>query len=232
MLKGLLFDLDGVITDTAGYHYQAWKQIAEEIGIVITPQFNEQLKGISREESLNRILYFGKRDTKFSEKEKALLRDKKNMMYLELIDKITPEDILPKIDLLLEEATQNNIKLAVASASNNGPLILKKLGLEDTFDIVVDPDKVENGKPFPDIFIKATEMLSLKNHEVVGIEDSSAGVQSINAADIFSIGIGSKDSLKDADFIVNKTSDLSLEIILEQFNLYQNDQYINKQSNF
>ena len=155
-IKGLVFDLDGVITDTAERHYLAWKRIAHRLGIAIDREWNERLKGISRTESLELILAENPTLLLDSE-EKAQLLKEKNAHYLELIAEITAADILPGIPELLEEAKNAGYRMAIASASKNAPLILERLGLSAMFDAVVDPESLKQNKPHPEIFEKAAQ---------------------------------------------------------------------------
>lgn len=217
MLKGLLFDLDGVITDTAQYHFIAWKELASKIGIHITWEFNESLKGISRMESLERILQFGGVEDKYSLEEKEKLSNLKNNFYVHLIDQITPTDFLAGIETLLYELKNKQYKLALASASKNAPKILQQLQILDVFDAIVDPSTLKNGKPHPEIFLKATDALNLKVDEVVGIEDAYSGIVALNEAGIFSIGVGTNEQLKIANLTVPTTDALTLNLIKTHF---------------
>lgn len=212
-IKGVIFDLDGVITDTEEYHYLAWKEIAEEVGISIDRAFNENLKGISRTESLELILKFGNCENKFSNEEKEALATKKNKNYLELIKKTTSEDILPGIKDFLIELKENKLKIAMASASKNAFLVSKYLDIYDLFDHIVDANTVINSKPHPEIFLKAAEYINIDPLYCVGIEDSVAGVASINSANMYSIGIGNKNVLKEADLVLESTSLLNFKVI-------------------
>ncbi|WP_407370356.1 beta-phosphoglucomutase [Carnobacterium sp.] len=216
MIKGFIFDLDGVLTDTAEYHYQAWKRMADKLGIPLDSEMNEQLKGISRMDSLERILAFGNQTEKYSVEEKEQLANEKNEDYKKLILSVTPNDLLPGIADLLADLKKENIRLALASASKNGPVIMEKLGIADLFDTVVDPASLANGKPDPEIFIKGAEQLHLKPEECVGVEDAQAGIESINAAGIFSVGVGTKEMMKNADYAVSDTSELKLSDILKK----------------
>ncbi|MBF6625462.1 beta-phosphoglucomutase [Aerococcaceae bacterium zg-BR9] len=216
-LKGIIFDLDGVITDSAEYHYVAWKNLANNLGIDIDRKFNEKLKGISREDSLERILEYGKVLNDYSDDEKSRLAEQKNEEYLKLIKQMTADDLLPGIHNLLTDAKAKGIKLALASASKNGPFILERLGIEKLFDTIVDPSILSAGKPDPEIFIRAVQQLDLSPEECIGIEDAEAGVKAINAANIFSIGVGSSDVLHEANYCLTNTSKLKLDNILEQF---------------
>lgn len=216
MIKGLIFDLDGVITDTAEYHYLAWKSLAEKIGIEIDREFNEQLKGISRMESLDLILKHGNKEQSYTEAEKEELATQKNEEYKESIKEITPDDLLPGIEKLLKEAKEKNLGLVLASASKNGPAIMENLQITDLFDGIVDPASLKAGKPDPEIFIRGAEMLGLETEECVGLEDAEAGIESINGANMFSVGVGSKEAMKQADYAVEDTSKLDLNTILEK----------------
>lgn len=216
MIKGFIFDLDGVLTDTAEYHYQAWKRMANKLGIPLDREMNEQLKGISRMDSLERILALGNQTEKYSVEEKEQLANEKNEDYKKLILSVTPNDLLPGIADLLADLKKENIRLALASASKNGPVIMEKLGIADLFDTVVDPASLANGKPDPEIFIKGAEQLQLKPEECVGVEDAQAGIESINAAGIFSVGVGTKEMMKNADYAVSDTSELKLSDILKK----------------
>lgn len=228
MLKGVLFDLDGVITDTAEYHFLAWQKLASKFDIHISHEFNEQLKGISRIESLNRILKYGCIESKFTVEEKKKLTDEKNHYYNALIEQLTPDDFLPGIKDLLTKLKEKNYLLSLASASRNAPEILRKLNILDVFDTIVDPSELENGKPNPEIFIKATQSLALKVHEVVGIEDSSSGIDALNRASIFSIGVGLDEQLSHADLVVPDTSYLTLKFIEKHFNLNESRRKYNE----
>lgn len=165
MFKGVLFDLDGVITDTAEYHYLAWKKLADNLGISIDREFNEKLKGVSREDSLRLILAHGNRENDFTEVEFNHLAKMKNDNYVEMIQAVSPKDVYPGILELLKALKKANIKIALASASKNGPFLLKQMALTEYFDGIADPAAVKAGKPAPDIFILAAQVvgLSLKN---------------------------------------------------------------------
>lgn len=215
MIKGLVFDLDGVITDTAEYHYLAWKSLAEKIGIEIDREFNEQLKGISRMESLELILKHGNKESDFSEAEKEELATQKNEEYKDYIKEITPADLLPGIDTLLKEAKEKGLGMTLASASKNGPAIMKSLEIMDLFDGIVDPATLKAGKPDPEIFVRGAEMLGLKPNECIGFEDAEAGIAGINSAGMFSVGVGSAEAMKEADYAVTSTEELHLENILK-----------------
>lgn len=188
VLKAVIFDLDGVITDTAEYHYQAWKHLSNKLGIPFDRKFNECLKGIGRIKSLELILERG--NIKLSESKKTELAVWKNQHYRELIARVTSENILPSISNFLRELKDSGIKTAIASVSKNAITVLKGLGIKDQFDFIVDAADIVKGKPDPEIFFRAAEGLKVLPRDCAGIEDSSAGVESIKQAGMYSIGVG------------------------------------------
>lgn len=213
-IKGIILDLDGVVTDTAEYHFRAWQRLGERIGIPFDRAFNERLKGISRMESLERILEYGGKATAYSPAEKEKLADEKNEDYKELIQQITPADILPGIEKFLADCQKKGLRLAMASASKNGPAILERLELTGVFEAIVDPAKLTRGKPDPEIFLKGAELLGLEPEECIGVEDAEAGIEAINAAGMFSVGVGTAEAMREADLFVEKTEDLILDEVL------------------
>lgn len=216
-LQAVIFDLDGVITDTAEYHFLAWQSLAEELGIHIDRKFNEQLKGVGRMESLDKILTYGGQQSAFTEEEKLVLTNKKNNHYRELINNITPNDILPGIEKLIKELIERNIKRSVASASRNALTILERLNLVDQFDYIVDAATIKNGKPDPEIFLTAADFLGVSYENCVGIEDALAGVEAIKAADMFAVGVGEQNVLAQADVVVACTEKLTIDMIMAHF---------------
>lgn len=214
MKKGFVFDLDGVITDTAKYHYIAWKELAAEIGIEIDLKFNEQLKGISRMDSLERILTLGNKNDAYTEVEKEALATKKNTHYVQLLQSLTPDDLLPGVKTFLDEAKAKNIPCAIASASKNAPFILDKLGVMQDFDTIADPATLKKGKPDPEIFIQAALALGIEPAEAVGFEDAQAGIDGIKAAGMYAVGVYSGEELHGADVIVEKLTDLNIDELL------------------
>lgn len=215
--KAFIYDLDGVITDTAEYHFLAWQKLAENLGISIDRQFNEQLKGISRMDSLERILNLDPSLNELSDEEKLRLAAQKNAHYLELIESINPNDILSGIEKLLKRNKEENIKIALGSASKNARTIIDKLGLGDYFDYIVDASKVEKGKPDPETFLVAADALGISYSGCIGLEDSAAGVEAINKAGMFSVGIGDEEHLSHADYLVASTSELIFEEIINEY---------------
>lgn len=215
--KAFIYDLDGVITDTAELHYLAWKKIGEELGISIDRQFNEELKGISRMDSLERILKLNPSLVDMSEEEKVRCAAKKNEYYLELVESINSTNILPGIENLLKKNKEHNIKIALGSASENAQNILNKLGLANYFDFVVDASKVKKGKPDPETFTTAADFLGVSYAACIGVEDSAAGVEAINKATMFSVGVGPVEHLAHANYLVNNTSELVFDNIIKEY---------------
>ncbi|MBP1043198.1 beta-phosphoglucomutase [Vagococcus sp. BWB3-3] len=214
MKKGFIFDLDGVITDTAKYHYLAWKELARELGIEIDEAFNESLKGIDRLSSLERILRFGGQELAYTEMEKAALAAKKNAQYVELLTDLSPADLLPGIADFLAEAKKQQVPCAIASASKNAPMILEKLGVAANFKAIVDPATLKKGKPDPEIFLKAAEAIGLAPAEAVGFEDAQAGVEALNAAGIMSVGIVRDGNLTATTLNVTDLREISVTELL------------------
>jgi beta-phosphoglucomutase len=216
-LQAFIFDLDGVITDTAEYHYLAWKALGEELGIPFTREFNEELKGVSRMDSLEKILALGNRQEDFTAEEKEALATKKNEHYVRLIAGITPADILPGIKELLAEIKVGGYKLGLASVSKNAFTVMGSLGLREEFDVIVDAATIQKGKPDPEIFLTAANLLDVEPHACIGIEDAAAGVESIKGAGMFAVGVGSQQSLAKADLIYSSTNELTLSKILSAY---------------
>ena len=218
MLKGLLFDLDGVLTNSAKFHLTAWNNLAKELGITLNDQQLDSLRGISRMDSLELILKYGGQEDKYTQEEKERFAAEKNAKFVEQVETMTPADILPGIPELLADAKKQNLKMVIASASKNAPKILTRLGIIDKFDGIVDPATLHHGKPDPEIYEKAQEIAGLKANEVISFEDAKAGVESIKAAGQYAVGIGDSELLKEADYIVPDTSKLHLDKIEKAFN--------------
>jgi alpha,alpha-trehalose phosphorylase len=212
-LEAVIFDLDGVITDSAEYHYLAWKQLCDELDIPFDRDFNHNLKGVSRMASLELLL--SRTDREFSSEEKIELATRKNNYYKELISRIGPGDLLPGIDSLLSDLKEMGILVALASASQNAPAILDYLRVRDRFDAITDPAALRKGKPDPEQFFLAAEMLGVPYRNCIGVEDAQAGVDAINDAAMLSVGIG--DYLEGADLRLSSTAELSLERLRELF---------------
>ena len=197
--KAFIFDLDGVIVDTAKYHFLAWQKIAAKIGIEFTPEHNENLKGVSRIRSLDLILDLAK--TEATQESKDLWLAQKNADYLEYIENMGTEEILPGIIQTLDYLKQRNQPIALGSASKNARPILNKVGIIHYFDAIVDGNDVINAKPDPEVFIQAAKKLNLPSKNAIVFEDSLAGIQAANNAQMVSVGIGSAEVLTEAQFI-------------------------------
>lgn len=211
MHKGLLFDLDGVIVDTAKYHYLAWKQLAKELEIDFTHEDNERLKGVSRNRSFEIILEIGGVSMPLAEQEEYCSR--KNAVYLEYIEKLTKEEILPGVVDFLLDAKDKGYKVALGSASKNSVFILERLGIIELFDVIVDGTKVSKAKPDPEVFTKGAEELGLAYSECIVFEDATAGVEAAHLAGMKAIGIGSADLLPEADLHIQGFEGIHIEEI-------------------
>lgn len=214
--KGFIFDLDGVIVDTAKYHFLAWKNLANSLGIDFTKEQNEQLKGVSRINSLEKILNWGNKTVSADEFQKLLVR--KNEEYLEYITKMDESEILPDTEKILDFLIQNNQGIALGSASKNAVPILEKINLLSKFECIVDGNSVIKGKPNPEVFLKAADGLQVPPTECIVFEDSIAGIQAANAADMISIGIGEQTVLHEADYVFKDFTELSVEFLKSLMN--------------
>ncbi|WP_374722438.1 beta-phosphoglucomutase [Peribacillus tepidiphilus] len=217
-LEAFIFDLDGVITDTAEYHFLAWKALANELGIDFDRDFNEKLKGVSRMDSLDLILEHGGKREHFTPEDREKFAAQKNNHYKELIKNITPNDVLPGIKTFIEEIKKNGFKIGLASASKNAFTVVDSLGLTESFDTIVDSAKISKGKPDPEIFLTAAKQLGVKPEQCIGIEDAASGVDAINSAGMFSVGVGDHEILSHANLVFSSTSELQLKTILKAFN--------------
>ncbi len=206
---GVIFDLDGVIVDTAKYHFIAWKHIANKLGFDFTEAHNEQLKGVSRVRSLDLILDLSGQTIEAEEKERLL--KEKNEHYLSLISDMGQSEILPGILKLLKYLKEQNIPFSLGSASKNARLILKTLNLLDLFDAIVDGNDVTNAKPDPEVFLRAAEKLNLEAEQCIVVEDAVAGVDAANNAGMISIGIGEEAHLHKANHVLPSTKELSVQ---------------------
>ncbi|GJI96750.1 beta-phosphoglucomutase [Duganella caerulea] len=207
--KAVIFDLDGVITDTAHYHYLAWKRLAESQGVHFDHAFNENLKGIDRMGSLDLILASSKRT--YTAEEKLALADEKNRHYQELIATMSSADLLPGAVRALDVVRAAGLRIGLASVSKNAFTVLGRLGITDKFDYVVDAATIARGKPDPEIFLKAARELGVAPEDCLGVEDAVAGVASINAAGMFALGIGHPFVLTQADVVITSLNDFNLE---------------------
>ena len=206
--KACIFDLDGVIVDTAKYHFLAWKRLADRMGISFTELDNERLKGVSRMASLEIILEIGKRSLSLSEKEN--LADIKNRWYVEYISRMTPKEILPGALEFLMDLKGINFKIALGSASKNTPMIIEKVGLADVFDAIADGNSVHKAKPDPEVFLKASSLLNIEPDRCIVFEDAAAGVEAALNAGMICVGIGNSNVLNKAHFVVNGLNEMNI----------------------
>ena len=215
--QALVFDLDGVITDTAELHYLAWKKLADELGMYFDKEQNEALKGVSRIGSFEIILKNNNKLDAYTYEEKEKLANYKNEYYKELIETLTPKDILPGIEQLLIDARAKGIKTAVASVSKNAPRVLERIGLTKYFDTVADAAKVKNSKPDPEIFLTCSTQLGVDPKNCIGIEDAQAGIEGILSAGMYAVGINVTLTGSAPDLMLNSTAELSLELLEQNF---------------
>ena len=207
-IQGVIFDLDGVITDTAHLHFLAWKALGDSLGVEITLELNEGLKGLGRQETLTLILKEAGLYDQYTETERQALADRKNKAYVASLESLSPKDLLPGIGDCLKDLKKRGIKIGLASSSQNAGLIIEKLGLESYFEAMVDPRSLTKGKPDPEIYLKAAAALGLSPAKCAGVEDARAGLEAIRAAGMTSIALGL--SLKDvpADYHFLSAKDL------------------------
>ena len=203
---GVIFDLDGVLVDTAKYHFLAWKSLADHLGFEFTEAHNELLKGVSRVRSLEILLDIGK--ITLTEDEKQTYLTRKNDQYLEYIYAMTPKEILPGVAVLLKHLDDLNIPYALGSASKNAPLILKQVQLLERFTAIVDGNSVTKAKPDPEVFLIGAKKMGLSPEYCVVFEDAIAGVEAANAAGMLSIGMGDTHTLRAAHYNFNDLTEL------------------------
>lgn len=208
-IKACIFDLDGVIVDTAVYHYKAWKRLANELGFDFTEHDNEKLKGVSRIHSLELILQWG--GITKTEAEKEELATRKNTWYVDMISRMTPAEVLPGAREFLEACIAAGIKTALGSASKNSGMILERTGIAHLFDAVIDGNKVTAPKPDPEVFLKGAEELNEAPADCVVFEDAIAGVEAAIAGGMKVVGIGSPQVLGEADLVVSGLSGITVE---------------------
>ncbi len=212
-IKACIFDLDGVIVDTAKYHFVAWRRLANELGIDFTEKENEKLKGVSRAESLNLILEWG--GVKIENEKREQLTDRKNEWYLEHIQKMNEEEILPGVKLLLDVLKEKGIKIGLGSASKNAPMILKQVGLFDYFETIVDGGQVTNSKPHPEVFLKGASYLGVLPAQCIVFEDAEKGVDAALGGGMLAVGVGEEEVLGHAHYVIPDFKNLDYDVLLE-----------------
>lgn len=213
-IKACLFDLDGVIVDTAKYHYIAWRELASELGFDFSTKDNERLKGVSRMASLEILLEVGK-ITNISDEQKQEMAARKNANYVTLISNMKPDEVLPGAEDFLRELRKNGIKIALGSASKNAMTILNRLHLTELFDAIIDGTKVSKAKPDPEVFLKGAEALGMKPQECVVFEDAEAGINAAIAGGMKCVGIGSPEILCKANMVVDGLHQMSVQKLNE-----------------
>ena len=214
--KLAIFDLDGVIVDTAKFHFLAWSELAQELGFEFSEKNNERLKGVSRMRSLEILLEIGGLSGKFTNAELESMAAKKNARYVEYISKLTPDDILSGAKELIQRLRKANIKTAIGSASKNAFVILEGLDIKGLFDCVIDGNATTKAKPDPEVFLLAARALGVAPEECVVFEDAQAGIEAANAAKMTAIAVGLPENLKGGKITVK---DLKTLEILRLFNL-------------
>jgi beta-phosphoglucomutase len=210
-IKAVIFDLDGVIVDTAHYHFLAWRELAHELGIELTPEHNEKLKGVSRIDSLDIIL--GLAGVSLDDEDKKRLADKKNNWFMSYIEQMHPEEIFPGVKALLTAIKVKGIKLALASSSKNAQTVIEVLRIRQHFDVIVDGNMIKHSKPHPEIFLLAASKLKTDAKDCLVFEDAEAGVEAAFRAGMKCIGVGSKERLAKADKVIMKTGDFQVEML-------------------
>lgn len=211
-IKAFIFDLDGVLTDTAEYHYRGWKRLADELGIPFCREDNETLRGIPRRESLMLIL----KGYIYPETQIQGMMERKNRYYLEFIREISPSDVLPGARELLEEMRAAGLKTALGSASKNAPEVIQRLGLQNLLDAVSDGQSVEQQKPAPDLFLHAAAQLRLSPDECVVVEDAAAGIEAARAGGFRCVGLGPRERVGGADVIYPALANVHLSDLLSR----------------
>lgn len=199
-MEACIFDLDGVIVDTARYHYLAWKRLAAELGFELTPEDNERLKGVSRIQSLEIVLEIG--GIQLDAEKKEQLAEKKNAWFNEAIAKMKPDEIFPGAKKLITDLTNSGKKVALASSSKNAQLVVDRLEIRDLFDVIIDGTMIEHTKPDPEIFLLAAQRLRVRPEHCLVFEDAEAGVAAALAAGMKCVGIGSPERLGNADLVL------------------------------
>ncbi len=208
MIQACIFDLDGVIVDTAHYHFIAWRKLAKELGIDLTEEDNERLKGVSRMRSLEIILELG--GVTLSEEEKAKQTERKNTWFVEYINAMKPEEIFPGVKELISNLKKTGIRVALASSSKNAETVIRLLKIESLFAAIVDGTMITNTKPDPEIFLLAAKKLAVEPGVCLVFEDAEAGVEAAIRAGMKCVGVGSTEQLGKADLVIKRTADFDL----------------------
>jgi len=213
MIRACIFDLDGVIVDTAHYHYLAWKRLAHELGIDLTVEDNEKLKGVSRMHSLEIILQMG--GVSLSQHDKEILANKKNSWFVDYVERMAPEEIFPGVKELIHQLKDKGMKIALASSSKNAVTVLQLLHIQSEFDAIVDGTMITHSKPHPEIFLLAAKKLNIDPSECLVFEDAESGVEAALAAGMKCVGVGSPKQLGKANKVIAKTGEFKLASLQE-----------------
>jgi beta-phosphoglucomutase len=212
-IKLCIFDLDGVIVDTAKYHFLAWRELGREFGFELTKEDNEKLKGVSRVESLKLILKWA--NVEKSIEQQKIIAANKNEHYVNLIQSLKPDDIFPGVKDFILELKKNKIKISIGSASKNTRLILEKLQITDFFDHIVDGNMTVNSKPHPEVFLQSTKALNIDPKNTVVFEDAAKGIDAALAGEMFAVGIGDVNDLGHANMVVSGFIDFNIKDLLD-----------------
>ncbi len=214
-ISAVIFDMDGVLADTIDLHYQSWQRVADEWQIPFSKEDYSQILGMKREESIDYLL---RNHTVDAGTRLEMLR-RKNDYYLELVDTLNSDKLLPGVQKLLAELQAAQMRIALGSSSKNAALVLQKLGIDNLFEVVADGNSVPNSKPSPEVFQKAAELLDLPADECLVIEDAAAGVEAAKAAGMIVLGVGPTDRLQQADLVLDSLADCSWSALVDQLGL-------------
>jgi beta-phosphoglucomutase len=214
-ISAVIFDMDGVLADTIDLHYQSWQRVADEWQIPFSKEDYSQILGMKREESVDYLL---RNHTIDAETRLEMLR-RKNDYYLELVETLNSDKLLPGVQKLLAELQVAQMRIALGSSSKNAELVLQKLGIDNLFEVIADGNSVPNSKPSPEVFQKAAELLGLPAAECLVIEDAAAGVEAAKAAGMIVLGVGPTDRLQQADLVLDSLADCSWSALIDQLGL-------------
>ncbi len=211
MLQAVIFDLDGVIVSTDEYHFRAWQELARFLNLPFSREDNGRQRGVSRMESLEVVLE--KSSYSYSEEEKLYLADKKNSLYRELLNDLSPDEILPGAMEFAEAARKAGLKVAIGSSSRNTPFILKKIGLADYFDAVADGNDISRSKPDPEVFLIAAQRLDIACEHCLVVEDADAGVEAAKGGKMYALAVGAASGHRKADLSADSLAEIDLETV-------------------
>jgi beta-phosphoglucomutase len=214
-ISAVIFDMDGVLADTIDLHYQSWQRVADEWQIPFSKEDYSQILGMKREESVDYLL----RNHPVTTNTRLEMLRRKNDYYLELVETLNSDKLLPGVPKLLAELQAAQMRIALGSSSKNAELVLRKLGIDNLFEVIADGNSVPNSKPSPEVFQKAAELLGLPTKECLVIEDAAAGVEAAKAAGMIVLGVGPTDRLQQADLVLDSLADCSWSTLVDQLGL-------------